>query len=116
MLSLHDIIRIEQYFGVSHQSAIYRLMHTPYFNNNYADEYLNIPVRRLAVSLGYSSDLYKSLPKNRQYMTYGNYIMQAEQLISKELISYGKYEELLLDAFRVDLVYGDDDEEGDMID
>ena len=49
-------------------------------------------------------------------MTYGHYINQAEQLISKGLISYGKYDELLMDAFRSDMVYGDGEEEGDVID
>ena len=49
-------------------------------------------------------------------MTYGNYINQVEELYSKGLISNGKYEELLLDAFRTDLVYGDEEEGGDIID
>ena len=115
-LELTDVIRIEQYFGVSHQAAVYRLMHTPYLNNEKGSGYLNIPVRRQAETLGYSSDLYKPSPEEKRYMTYGNYIDQAEQVLSKELVSYGKYEELLLDAFRSDLVYGDEREEGDVID
>ena len=49
-------------------------------------------------------------------MTYGHYIHQAEQLISKGLISHGKYEELLLDAFRSDRVYGSEEGGGDLID
>ena len=50
-------------------------------------------------------------------MTYGNYIKQAERLLDDELISVGKYEELLLEAFRADLVFGDDEQEGgDVID
>jgi len=49
-------------------------------------------------------------------MTYGNYINQAEQVISKGLVSVGKYEELLLAAFRSDLVYGSEEEGGDLID
>ena len=116
MLSLEDVIRIEQYFGVSHQAAVYRLMHTPYLTEATGNDYLTTPVRRLAESLGYSTDLYRPLPKDKQYMTYGHYINQAEQLLSKELISYGKYEELLMDAFRSDIVFGNGDEEGDVID
>lgn len=116
LLTLEDVIRVEQYFGVSHQTAVYRLMHTPYLTDSIGNDYLTIAVRRLAESLGYSSDLYRSLPKDKQYMTYGHYINQAEQLISKGLISYGKYDELLMDAFRSDMVYGNGEEEGDVID
>ncbi len=116
MLTIEDVIRIEQFFGVSHQTAVFRLMHTPFLTESVGNAYLTIAVRRLAESLGFSSDLYKPLPKEKRYITYGNYINQAEQLISKGLISYGKYEELLLDAFRADMVYGEDEEEGDLID
>ena len=115
-LELNDVIRIEQYYGVSHQAAVYRLMHTPYLNNEKGSSYLNISVRRLAETLGYSSDLYNPSSEKRRYMTYGNYIDLAEQVLSKELVSYGKYEELLLDAFRSDIVYGDEREDGDVID
>jgi hypothetical protein len=48
-------------------------------------------------------------------MTYGRYIKRAEELLERRLISEGKYEELLLEAFRADLVYGLD-ERGELID
>lgn len=111
-----DIIRIEQYYGVSHQTAIYRLLHTPYLEQNEADSYLSMAVRRRAESLGFSSDLYRPTPAAKQYRTYGYYIDQAERVIANGLVSTGKYEELLLDAFRPDLVYGDEEEGGDVID
>lgn len=115
-LTVDDIIRIEQYYGVSHQTAIYRLLHTPYLKQNEADLYLTMAVRRRAESLGFNSDLYKPTPVAKQYWTYGNYIDQAERVIEIGLVSTGKYEELLLDAFRPDLVYGDEEEGGDVID
>lgn len=40
---------------------------------------------------------------------------QADQLLNRDIISYGKYEELLLAAFRDDLVYGTE-EGGELID
>ena len=116
-VSLNDVISIEQYFGVSHQAAVYRLLHTPYLSKKAAEEFLMTPVRNKAESLGFSSDLYRPSPDSKKYMTYGNYIKQAERLLGDELISVGKYEELLLEAFRADLVYGDDEQEGgDVID
>ena len=115
-LTLNDVIRIEQYFGVSHQAAVYRLMHTPYLGNDEGTAFLTEAVRGKAEALGYSSLLYRPSPEARQYMTYGNYIHQVEEALARGLISNGKYEELLMDAFRSDLVYGDDDEEGDVVD
>ena len=115
-LSLNDVIRIEQYFGVSHQAAVYRLMHTPFVSEAAGNSFLGEAVRSRAESLGYSSDLYRPSSEGKQYMTYGNYISQAEQVLEKGLVSEGKYEELLMTAFRSDLVYGDDEEGGDVID
>jgi len=115
-LNLYDIIRIEQYFGVSHQAAVYRLMNMRYLDADRGNEYLNFAVRHIAEKIGYRDDLYRPAPESRRYMTYGNYISQAEKLYSNDLISSGKYDELLLDAFRTDLVYGDSEEEGDLID
>ena len=116
-LTLNDVIWIEQYFRVSHQAAVYRLMHTPYLGNDAGNSFLTQSVRNKAETLGFSSALYRPLPEAKQYMTFGNYIHQAEMVLEKGLVSDGKYEELLLDAFRADLVFGDDDEEdGDVID
>ena len=115
-LTLDDVIRVEQYFGVSHQAVVYRLMHTPYLSENRGNTFLCESVRNRAEALGYSSDLYRPSPEEKKYMTYGNYISQAEQIIEKGLVSEGKYEELLMAAFRSDLVYGDDTEGGDVID
>lgn len=114
-LTIYDIIRIEQYFGVSHQAAVIRLKDSPYLSQRLVDEYLNSSVRYKAEMMGYDSELYFPLPEEKQYKTYGLYIDQANRLFQNELISDGKYEELLLDAFRTDLVYGGE-EGGDVID
>ena len=36
-LTLNDLIRIEQYYGISHQAAVYRLRRTPYLAADRAD-------------------------------------------------------------------------------
>ena len=115
-ITLNDVIRIEQYFGVSHQATVYRLMHTSYLSEEEGNSFLSEAVQRKATEMGFSANLYKPSPESKQYMTYGNYIGQAEQVLSKGLVSDGKYEQLLLDAFRADLVYGDEEEGGDVID
>ena len=48
--------------------------------------------------------------------TFGKYIKLAEELKSKEAISQGKYEELLLDGFRSDIVYGSNLDEEEVYD
>lgn len=73
-------------------------------------------VIRSAVNLGYDDSLYKPLPENKQYKTYGYYIQQAEEVFEKDLVSTGKYEQLLLTAFRPDLVYGEEFEGGELND
>ena len=114
-LNLQDIIRIEQYFGVSHQTAVYQLHNCGYINSEDMNVLLKTGVRKQAEAMGFSSDLYRPLPEEKQYGTYGYYINQAEQLLKNGTVSEGKYEELLLDAFRDDIVYGIE-ESGEIID
>lgn len=114
-LTINDIVKIEQYFQVSHQATVIRLIESNYLTQKEANKYLEMSVKGVAESLGYNGDLYRSLPANKLYGTYGTYIEQADTLLQRGLISQGKYESLLLDAFRPDLVYGSD-EDGDVID
>ena len=111
-LGIEEIVKLEQYFGVSRQAILWRLVDDKILTFQEADKFRNNVIRS-AVSLGYDNSLYKPLPENKQYKTYGHYIQQAEKLIEKDLISIGKYEQLLLAAFRSDLVYGDESEESE---
>ncbi|MBQ7591381.1 MAG: ImmA/IrrE family metallo-endopeptidase [Clostridia bacterium] len=114
-LTLSDIIRIEQFFLVSHKATVIRLAENRLITQSEADQYLQMSVRTLAESMGYDGDLYRALPPEKQYRTYGSYVETADRLLKLNLISEGKYESLLLDAFRPDLVYGETDG-GDLID
>lgn len=69
-----------------------------------------------ALNLGYDDALYKPTPEDKRYKTYGFYIQQAEKTLKQGLISSGKYEELLLSAYRSDLVYGNEAEGGEELD
>lgn len=115
-LSIQDVVRLGQYFQVSHQAVVIRLKQDRLLNTDAADTMMRKSVRRLAESMGYSTELYRPLPVEKQYMTYGSYIDQAEQVFQRGLVSEGKYEELLLSAFRSDLVYGDNEEGEEIID
>lgn len=106
-LGITGIVKLEQYFGISRQALLYRLTEEKILTNREAEKFKN-GVIRSAISLGFDDCLYRPLPKGKQYRTYGYYIQKAEELLEKDLVSTGKYEQLLLSAFRPDLVYGDD--------
>jgi len=114
-LILDDVIKIEQYFGMSHQATVIRLKESKYMKRNQCESFLMSRVRSRAETLGFSSELYYPLPEKKQYKTLGHYINQAGTLYQRGIISDGKYEELLLTAFRSDLVYGGE-EDGDVLD
>ncbi len=105
LLNLADVIKLEQYFGMSRQAMLIRLVDEGELSlENTASMRSNIISQ--ALLLGYDDALYRPLPKEKARMTYGRYIKSAEELLDRGLISDGKYEELLLEAFRHDLVYG----------
>lgn len=107
-LSLRDIISLEQNFGMSHRAMLRRLVVDGFIDQKFADEIAGNPLV-YAKQYGYDDKLYLPTSENKQKSTYGNYIVQAAELKEREIISIGKYEELLLDAFRYDIVYGEDD-------
>lgn len=104
-LELDDVIRIEQFFGLSRQATLWRLINDGYLTRKKADT-MKRGVIASALRLGYDSKLYLPSPKEKQYITFGKYINLIEQLKNRGLVSRGKYEELLLDGFRGDIVYG----------
>ncbi|MBO4338480.1 MAG: ImmA/IrrE family metallo-endopeptidase [Clostridia bacterium] len=113
-LELSDIIALEQYFQVSRLSLLHCLVREKEITNDEIEQY-NSHVAVNARSFGYSDDLYKPSPESKKYTTIGKYVNMAKQLLDSDKISTGKYEELLLTAFRSDIVYGLN-EEGELFD
>lgn len=113
-LQPEDIIRLEQYFGISHQAMVIRLIEENEFSSDAAP--MQLGIINMAAKLGFDVSLYKPSPENKKIQVFGHYICQAENLLQAEIISTGKYEELLLDAFRDDIVYGEEWEGGLLID
>ena len=109
--NLEKVIDAEQFFQVSHQAMLHRLVSDNLLSNDTADAYKAITVSSEAATLGYGKELYYSTDKNKQYFTTGEYIRKVEKMAKEELISEGKREELLLDAYRADIVYNFDEEE-----
>lgn len=114
-LTVNDVIKLEQYFRVSRQAMLFRLKEEGVLSqSDTADMQKDIII--CASKLGYDTSLYKSTPEIDNKGTYGHYIKQAENLLQLDVISNGKYEEWLLDAFRDDIVYGVEMKGGELID
>ena len=114
-IGLNEAIQLEQYYGVSHQAMLNQLVSMGYITAIQAAEMKN-GVIRAAEERGFSAELYRKLPPEKQYQTNGHLIEQASDALKRDLISVGKYEEILLQAFRSDLVFGEADEGGETID
>ena len=115
-LSMQHVIALEQYFGMSHLAMLWRLVSEGYLPQEKLDDY-NYGVISAARTLGYDDKLYNPTPIEFQSRTYGFYLKQVEELRQKDLVSSGKIDELLLDAFHDDIAFGlDDDQGGEAID
>ncbi len=106
-LSIEDIIRIEQYFGVSHKAMLNRLAEDKLITKRQMEE-MQQGVMSYASRMGLDVSLYLPSPEDRKMLTLGYYITQTEKIYGEDRVSTGKYEELLLSAFRSDIVYGSD--------
>ena len=110
-----EIIALEQYFGMSHQAMLYRLAAEKFISQADVENYMG-GVVYAARCLGYDDRLYRPAPIREQKATFGYYLKQVEALRERELVSDGKLDELLLDAYRDDIVFGDDDLGGEAVD
>jgi len=104
-LDVNGVIKIEQHYGLSRQAALWRLINDGYLSFEEADT-MKTGIILSALKLGFDDKLYLPTSQDKQYHTLGKYVKLAEELKDKGLVSNGKYEELLLDAFRGDIVYG----------
>ena len=103
-LTVDDVVHIEQHFRMSRQSTLYRLVGDGWMSLDLANT-LKSNIIDSARKAGFGNELYIPKTADQQYFTTGSYIKLAELLNEKDMISIGKYEELLLDAFRADIVY-----------
>ena len=113
---LEKVIDAEQFFQISHQAMLHRLVRDDLLSNEAADRYKSITVSAVAARLGYGKELYFPTDKKEQYFTTGEYIRKVEKMAERDLISEGKREELLLEAYRADIVYNLDEEEANLND
>lgn len=104
--TLEKIIRLEQFFGISHLALLWRLKIDNLITQEQFNEFNISSITQEAQKLGFSTQLYFPTEEKGVKKTFGAYIRNANTLFEKDLISKGKYEELLIQAYRPDLVFG----------
>ena len=104
-MDVDDIVRTEQYFGFSRRGMLHRLVTEGYLDKNQAEVWSS-GMTEQAARLGFDTHLYSPAATDRTHFTMGTYIRLAEDLKDRQLITPGKYEELMLAAFRADMVFG----------
>ncbi len=114
-LTLQHIISLEQHFGVSRRAMLTRLVSDGYLREPFSDELITNVIINSA-KLGFKTELYKASSEGNARTTLGHYIKSVERLFSEDLISYGKYEEFLMEAFRDDLLIENYESEDDNVD
>lgn len=108
---LSHIIDAEQFFKISHQALLYRMKNDGYLDSTSYQRWRKVDVLKLARSAGYSDELYKESPQEKKYYSTGHYVRKVELAYEQGIIGDGKRREFLMDGFRVDMIYGDDEEE-----
>jgi Zn-dependent peptidase ImmA (M78 family) len=98
---LDSVIKTEQYFQVSHNLLLNRLLLLKKITRKEYESLLpNVKIN--AIERGYSTKLYETYTDNELLM--GKYIKLLKKAWNNNLITKGKKDELLMDAFYDDIV------------
>jgi Zn-dependent peptidase ImmA (M78 family) len=95
LINLEDVIRLEQYYKISHTALLWRLRNERIINESQFNDFKD-DVMRIAKALGFSPDLY--LAPNRDSKANGKYVRLAEKLHDLSIISDRDYTEYLVDV------------------
>lgn len=98
-----NLIQCEHYFKINHESLICRLK--KYNLIKEIDDTNNETLIIKSKKLGLESQLYEKNTKNKEYYSLGAYIPLIEKAYEENKISHGKKEELLITAYRSDIIY-----------
>ena len=91
-ISLPTILKLEQYFGVSWTSMLYRLNDLDLMTSQQVEVYKYYSPTEVARQYGYDTALYESGNEN---LIIGDYGVKARELFEREIISEGEYEEAM---------------------
>jgi len=109
-LAVEDIVYLEQHFGVSHKAMVRRLRNLGYISVDQFEWMWSLPIRQAARTLGYDTALYTPTHEDRIMSSYAE---KAKVALDSDLISFGKYEQFMLEAGLADLLFEPDVAEED---
>lgn len=104
-LNSNDLVRIEQQFKMSRMAVLYRLVEYEQCVTWAIANRLKRGVKMQAVSMGFDTDLYDPASDDKKYYSLGKYVRVIEEAKAQDKLTESKYESLLLDGFRSDIVY-----------
>ncbi len=95
LINLEDIIRLEQYYKISHNAILWRLQNEKVICKEQAELFKD-DIMRKAKALGFSTNLY--IAQEQENNANGKYVNLAEKLHELSVISDREYDEYLVDA------------------
>lgn len=110
-LNIRDLVYLENCFMVSHALMLVRLKSINVISDKEIELMKNGIIYK-AAKLGYDTALYRNT-KEKGMVIYSDYAELAEELLEKGSISYGKYEELLIDGKFEDILFNEKVNEGE---
>ncbi len=109
-LNMRDLIYLENYFAVSNALMLLRLKNMGVISEAETEQ-MKAGVISAAIRLGYSPALYQDTA-DQGMVIYSNYAELAEEFLEAGKITYGKYEELMLEGGYGEILFGDGEENG----
>lgn len=91
-LSIATILKLEQYFSVSHSATLTRLLSLKLITKTQFEAFSIVPVKKSALEHGYGLALYE---KGNEGVIIGDYGVKSKELFDNQKISEGHYIELL---------------------
>lgn len=102
--TLDDAIVCEQYFQISHQALITRLLQDGFIDEREFDNLSNVKISHEAKLRGFDKLIYQ-VPEYNSKRVIGNYVRLVEDAYNSNLISEDKRNGMLLDGFQDEIVY-----------
>ena len=102
--TIENVIYLSQLFSMSYKAVLKRLLKDGTITEELYSELKNTDITDIVLENGYSTKLYS---RSEERDITGYYLKQVSNLFKSNKISNGKYEELLLDAGKYDIVFGD---------
>lgn len=93
------IIFAEHYYGISHQTLLFRLFSENRISQAEYNEFKEMSVTSISEKMGLPVDLYLSSSKLKPYSCTGSYLRKVQEAYDRGLISEGKMRELMSDGF-----------------